>query len=478
MHDLRSWMVVLMCTVYANSVSANDAKLEKILQGSGYSPDKIGVYIKKLGEDAPIVALNAEKRFNPASVMKLVTGAASFDLLGRDYRFETTVYLGGEFDRDSGIVKGDLYIRGGGDPGFTAEKMWLFSQNIRHMGIKKVEGDLVFDDSFFDTVVVGPGFSEDNSSRAYESPISAISASFNTVAVHVAPGSKPGSPVHIEPFPRIRDIPIISTAKTLGANSATPLQVRTEVNDGRTSIFVIGGMSVSDRPRYIYRKVWETWQNFGRVLWSLFEESGVVLEGSMRKEALPAFVHKKGAFYVFKSDPINSFVDAMYKYSSNFAAEMLFKTISAEKDTLPGSWLKSSLLVSQWWMEQKLPDSLQIYNGSGMGNGNRVTPQQIVSLLETVWTKKNYNLEYVNALSVAGVDGTLSSRFKYSPLKGMLRAKTGTLNSYGVSTLAGYVFAPQGTYVFSVFVNNGGAAQYNHWQLQRKILEEYIPVKS
>ncbi len=470
-------MVVIVCIVCANSVSAA-ANLQKILQSSGYSPEKVGVYIKKLGTDSAIVMLNGKEKFNPASVMKLVTGAASFDLLGRDYQFETAVYLGGDFDRDSGIVKGDLYIQGGGDPGFTAEKLWLFSQNIRHLGIKKIEGDLVFDDSFFDTVDVGLGFSAGNSSRAYEAPVSAISASFNTVAVHVAPGAHPGSPVHIEPFPRIRDIPIISTAKTLDGKNSTPLRVTTENRDGRTSILVYGGMSVNDRPRYIYRKVWETWQNFGRVLWSNFEESGIVLDGSMRKEVVPASLKNSGPFYVFKSDPINRFIDAMYKYSSNFAAEMLFKTISAENSETPGSWEGSSKIVENWWKEQKLSDSLVVVNGSGMGNINRVSPEQIVQLLENVWTKKNYNVEYVNALSVAGVDGTLKSRFKYSPLKGMLRAKTGTLNSYGVSTLAGYVFAPGGTYVFAVFVNNGGAAQYNHWQLQRKILEQYIPTKS
>ncbi|MFW6221618.1 MAG: D-alanyl-D-alanine carboxypeptidase/D-alanyl-D-alanine-endopeptidase, partial [Fibrobacterota bacterium] len=475
MRMLRSWVVVLICIVCANSVSADAAKIQKILQSSGYAAEKVGIYIKKLGSDAPVVSFNQDKKFNPASVMKLVTGAACFDLLGRDYRFETRVYLGGEFDRDSGVVKGDLYIVGGGDPGFTAEKLWLFSQNIRHMGIKKIEGDLVFDDSFFDTVGVGPGFSLDNSSRAYEAPVSALSASFNSVAVHVAPGARPGSPVHIEPFPRIRDIPIISTAKTQDASNSTPLQVRTEKVNGRTSIMVYGGMSVNDMPRYIYRKVWDTWQNFGRVLWSHFEESGIVLDGSMRKEMVPAPANNEGAFYVFKSDPLQTFVDAMYKYSSNFAAEMLFKTISAEKENMPGSWDRSAQLVGEWWKEQKLPDSVNVVNGSGMGNFNRVTPMQIGALLEAVWTKKNYNLEYVNALSVAGVDGTLKSRFKYSPLKGMLRAKTGTLNSYGVSTLAGFVFAPGGTYVFAVFVNNGGAAQYNHWQLQRKILEEFIP---
>jgi D-alanyl-D-alanine carboxypeptidase/D-alanyl-D-alanine-endopeptidase (penicillin-binding protein 4) len=111
-----------------------------------------------------------------------------------------------------------------------------------------------------------------------------------------------------------------------------------------------------------------------------------------------------------------------------------------------------------------------------MGNQNRVSPRQVVSLLRHVWAnRKDYAPDYVASLSTAGADGTLKSRFKYSPLKHVVRAKTGTLNSYGVSTLAGYVFLPQQTYVFAILINDPGTSQYSHWTAQEKILEAVIP---
>jgi D-alanyl-D-alanine carboxypeptidase/D-alanyl-D-alanine-endopeptidase (penicillin-binding protein 4) len=234
-------------------------------------------------------------------------------------------------------------------------------------------------------------------------------------------------------------------------------------------------MNIDAKPRYVYRKVWETWENFGWVLQGLFDECGIRLEGSVRRRCVPDSLQARDPLYTFTSQPLTEFIGHMFKYSSNFAAEMLFKTMGAVGDSTPGSWSKGSEAVQMWWKKSGLPGKITVANGSGMGNGNRVTPRQVVALLERAWADKATAPDYLSALSVAGVDGTLEKRFTQSHLKGLVRAKTGTLNNYGVSNLAGYVLLPNNTYVFAIFINGSGADQARHWGTQQKILEAVAP---
>ena len=470
----------IFAPIFAGSYQA---KIEQLIKDSNYTEKTVGVVIEDIERCSVLVSISNNKQFNPASVMKLITGTAAFDLLGLQYCFKTNIYIDGPFKKDSGIVKGNIYIRGGGDPGFLAERLWLFVQHLIHCGIKKVDGDLVLDDSFFDMKIDGPGFGEDGSSRAYEAPVSALSANFNTVAVHVAPGSEVGAPVHVTPFPRMKGVKIISTAKTSKAGSSSGLQVKTEKMDGKTAILVYGDMSLDEKPRYKFRKVYNTWESFGWILQGLFEESGIEFNGNVTHEPVPDSLKSKEPFYTFTSRPLPEFVFNMFKYSSNFAAEMVFKTIAAENDTTPGSWESGAKIVRKWWKEKKLsgPDKKSypvVSNGSGMGGENRVSPANIITLLKYAWQQKAYTPEFIYALSIAGVDGTLKTRFKKSHLKGIVRAKTGTLNTRGVSNLAGYVMLPQKTYAFVILVNNKKKSQYSHWTLQQKILETVIPPPS
>jgi D-alanyl-D-alanine carboxypeptidase/D-alanyl-D-alanine-endopeptidase (penicillin-binding protein 4) len=470
--------ICLLLLVQGYAIMASGAPLQgrvdDLLAAERCNRAEIGVVIQDLATDSTIVAVNADKPFVPASVIKLVTAAAAFELLGAQYTSNTDVFLDGKFNRDSGVLDGNLYVYGRGDPGFDAERMWLFVQHLRHQGIRKITRDLVLDDSYFDTLVTGPGFVADHSSRAYEAPTAALSASFNSVAVHVAPAGSVGAPVQVQTFPAISGVTVQSSAKTTNPGSPSTVQVETRKINGKTAVVVSGGMDINEKPRYIYRRVFQTWENFGWVLQGLFAESGIEFAGAVRHGKLPASLRAAGPLYSFESRPLSEYVSHMFKYSSNFAAEMVFKSIAAQTDSLPATWEKGAAAVTSWWAAQGLPGKPVIVNGSGMGNVNRFTSQQITALLRHVWKKRTYTPEFVSALSIAGEDGTVERRFRNSPFKGVIRAKTGTLNDYGVSNLAGYAFLPDRTVAFSIMVNSPGRGQYASWQLQERILEAVL----
>lgn len=460
------------CTLYGDTANIQK-KISDFLTSKKYSGNGLGIVIKDIENDTCLVKINENDQLNPASVSKLVTGAAAFELLGSDFNFGTDIYLDQMFDRDSGTINGNIYIRGGADPGFTAERLWLLVQHLYHNGVRKINGNLVLDDSFFDTVSVGPGFDEDSTSRAYQPLISPLSVSFNTLAIHTRSGNASGSPVVVDIFPKIRGISVISSAKTIESGKSGIVDVQTASTSNGTSVIVKGTMSLNEEPKYIYRKVWQTWEVFGGAVVSLFDETGIGFSGKVIHGVTPESLQKKPPFYRFESETLPYYVNHMFKYSSNFAAEMIFKTIPSVVDSTRGSWPLGTVKVLSWWQKCGLPGIPVIKNGSGMGNTNRISAFQIEELLSHVWKQKTYLPEYLNALSVSGIDGTLKSRFKKSPLKGLVRGKTGTLNSYGISALAGYLMLPKGTYSFAIICSKVGGGQYDNWVIQEQTLEKF-----
>jgi D-alanyl-D-alanine carboxypeptidase/D-alanyl-D-alanine-endopeptidase (penicillin-binding protein 4) len=474
--------VVLACFFFT-AVAAGDSgrhidagvqnAVEKLIVRKKYPPLSIGIAVQGVEQDAATVAYNADSMFNPASVTKLITAAIAFERLGPDRLYSTQVFVDTMVEIGAAVTVRNFYIRGRGDPGFTAERLWLFVEHLYHRGIRKIAGDLVLDDYFFDSSIVGPGFDEDTSCRAYQPFINALAMNFNTVAVHCRPGSRVRQPVVVDLFPEIQGIRVAPRAVTVPPRRKKSIDVSTSFDSGATFVTVTGTMGINEQGRYLYRKLWQTWEAFGNALVPLFARRGIIFQGTIIHARVPDEVAKREPFYEFQTEPLSESIACMFKYSSNFTAEMLFKTFSVQTGTVPGSWEKSAAFTGSWWKEHGLPGTPSIKNGSGMGDINRISPAQATALLMYAWQQKTWFPDYCAALSNAGLDGTLEDRFVHSRLKGMVRAKTGTLNALGVHTLAGYLLLPGSPpYAFAIFCNRTGHTQFEDWTMQKEILEK------
>ena len=151
----------------------------------------VGIKIKSLQTGEVLYQHNVDTLFNPASNLKLMTTAAALFYLKPEYTFKTLVYRDGTLTEE-GVLKGNLYIKGGGDPCLNYEDLWKLAQKIKNMGITIIEGDLIGDESLFDNKRICDGWVNGEGTKWYNPRISALSLNGNTIALDVKPGAAVG----------------------------------------------------------------------------------------------------------------------------------------------------------------------------------------------------------------------------------------------------------------------------------------------
>ncbi len=381
---------------------------------------------------------------NPASNVKLVTAAAALAKLGPEYRFDTEFLVEpGPSDR----VR-TLFVRGKGDPSLTTERLHAIASELVHLGLREV-GDLVLDDTWFDAERLAPGFEQEVSDRAYTAPTGALSLNANAVGVYLR-AAAPGARAVVELEPPSDYFEVVNAA--VGASSrARRASVSSSWTGTQQRITVRGTVPVAGE--------WAVWKRidnppmyFGFTFKRVLEMHGIQVRGKPKLGAVP---ERTRLLYVAQSETFDLVLKRMNKYSSNFVAEQLLKTLGAELKGPPGS-TANGVSVAEEFLEREVGiprGSYILRNGSGLNDTNRFTARQLAQLLRVMWDRFPLAPEYLSSVGIAGKDGTLRYRFEGSEAVGRLRAKTGTLEN--VSALSGYVQSVGGErFAFSVMVND------------------------
>lgn len=451
----------------ADSREALQAELRGILEAPELSEAFAGVHVRSLKDGQTLFAHNADRLFNPASNMKLLTTASALWFLGPNYRFRTEARRDAELE--GGVVKGNLYVKGGGDPTLTSEEVFGFVNEIALRGVREVKGDLVVDDTFFDRVFEGPGWDQEIGDHAYAAPIGALSFNFNTFEVHVTPGDRVGDPVHVAVWPDVPSIEVTASAFTRGSGSRGRIWTGTSRQPGdRIRVTVRGTMAANDVYGRINRSRVHNPSLFaGEMLMRMLDMRGIKVKGKLRFAAMP----KRGTVPVAMhlSSPLADIVSTLNKFSNNFMAEQILKTLGAELYEGQGTWATGNRAVRDFLAEVGIDgDKVVLANGSGLNDANRVTPEQLTRVLQAMYQRFDVQPEFVASLAVAGASGTIHSRFEDSPAEARLRAKTGSLT--GVSALSGYVETQDGDVLaFSVMMNDYQGRARSMWRIQDRI---------
>ena len=421
------------------------------LEGPILRNAKVGMVAVDLNRGRTIFAYRPNALLNPASVVKLFTGAAALHYLKPEYRFESTVWLKPE-QLSSGVLNGNLYIKGGGDPTLVTERLWLWVTELHHLGLREVKGDLIIDESFFDQERVGPGFDMENTDFAYMAPVGAMSVNFNAVGVHIRPGEKPGASavVSVEP-----DTPYVELdgkiATRRGVGQYLMVGSKAAANKGRQALRARGWIGADQNPKVIWRKVDNPPLYAGFTFRDMLLRRGIKVGGTVRVGQVP-----KGAerFHTFVSRRLSEILDDLNKYSNNLVAEMILKSLGAVVFKEPGSWSNGVEAVQRFLKEELgvAPDQYLMRNGSGLNDTNRFSAALVVRLLDYIYRTREIAYELIPSLGVSGATGTVRKRLTGEAVHHKVRAKTGTLT--GVTALSGYVMSRDRVVVaFTVLVN-------------------------
>lgn len=415
-------------------------------------PDEaVTVVVRDVASGASLVELNPAVARTPASVMKLLPTFAALDLLGPAYTWKTRAYADGPIAK--GVLKGNLYLKGGGDPLLTIERWWRFVTDLRQKGLRVIDGDIVVDEGLFAPLEERPGDFDGKPHRTYNVLPHPLLVNLQSAEFIVRPGEDGESvEVTVDPFP----------SNLVVENRITPVDARCAGRhrsfnihhppDDPFKAVVSGNVSIHCPPqtsRQVILGPAEFAYGTFRQLWE--QQGGTVTGGLLRAPTPPS------ATQVLAQESLSlaEIIRVTNKYSSNVMARTLVLTLAAEKGPLPATAAAGEAVIVDWLKGKGLDfPELVIGNGSGLSRQARMSGDSLARMLQSAW-KSRYAPEFLATLPLGGLDGTLRKRFDRLTDPSRVRMKTGTLN--GVSSIAGYVTGASGrTYAVVIMVNSKG----------------------
>lgn len=459
-------LIMILNSLLSNEVQAFSdekvkslaAKLKAQISASRVASKEIGIVITKVQPDKSQVLFEhqGEQGFTPASVTKIIPAAAALKILGPSSRFTTSILT--EAPVKDQVLKGDVFLKGGGDPAFVTETLWVLVNEFHRSGIRKIEGSIVVDDTLFDEVRFDPSRDDSRVDRAYDAPIGAMSFNWNSVNVYVRPGLKVGEKAEVHADPENDLVIVDNNVKTTAANKRTQISVRrVSMGQGREKLIVSGNIGISSEEKVFYKNVTHPALWSGANLKSSLIIRGIDVTGGVKRGKTP---ERARTLADVESKAVSQIVQDMMKFSNNYVAEMLTKHLALAKGASQGD-MKAGMEVLRTYVSSTGVDRKKfvLNNPSGLTYDNQFSPLDIIRILSAIQNDFLVQPEAMASFPLSGLDGTMKSRLKNYP--GRVRAKTGLLN--GVIGLAGWVESKEGPLAFCFFFNGnasrGGSAK-------------------
>ena len=382
-----------------------EASIRRTLASGPARPATPGILVLRGGR--PAIAINADKAFLPASLLKLATTTTAILKFGADHRFMTRL-LG---KAPAGGTTGTVTLVGGGDPTFATEAyrqehflpkpddpipvpvfasgsptVERFAAVIASAGIRRIQGDLLVDDSLFDAKRTQPGWIADYQRND----------------------------------PDIANIGALTVNEGYADTDATKLYGDPAVGAGRQ-------------------------------LAAALAARGVVVTGRVHRGRAPVGTRELARI---ASPPLGEIVDYTNRYSANYPAELTLKGIGARFGGA-GTTAAGVRVVRETLQSIKIPlAGFVMADGSGLSMTNRMTPRMIGAIIDWILRAEGKGGTVLrNSLPVAGGPGTLFKRMTKPPTGGNLRGKTGFIRR--VRAMAGWATPSDGVpLVYVALFNN------------------------
>lgn len=439
----------------SNVVIANDAfaasNLESAVE-SNLGSSNISVSLRSLKTGNVLYEKNGDVGIKPASTLKVLTAAAALSVLGPNYRFKTEVYVDGHIENN--VLKGDLYIKGGGDPTLQEENFLTFAKVLKRKGIRTITGNIYGDDYAFSGSQLTPGIYPEDESYYYAPRITALTMSPNddydagTMIINVKP-TRVGQSPKIVAEPSTSGMRIINHAKTVNRGQKNTIEVVRKHNTNQ--VIITGNIAIGSSMRE-WVTLYDPTINTLHALQITLKETGLKFSNTtkLHRKRIPESAQ---LIYTKQSVPLKKLMVPFVKLSNNSIADILVKTLGMQEYG-EGTTENGLKVLREYGKSIGLNmNNWRFEDGSGISHKNRVSANELTLLLYKMTSEPNYQVFY-SSLPIGGqsnrmVGGSLKNRFTASSAKNLVVAKTGSIS--GVYTLSGYVTAKSGnTYVFTI----------------------------
>ena len=435
------------------SQTSTQATLDQLLADPALQGATVSLMVRDARSGNTLYQHNPRTRLVPASNLKLLTTAAAMDVLGPNYQFSTQLLTDGAQQGER--LSGSLYLRGLGDPTLQWADYQALAAQLASKGIRQVQGDLVFDDTWFDAERLGVDWSHDDESTYYGAQISALTVSPNTdfdagtVLVTAKAPLRVGQPVAVAIFPPT-DYLQLSNRAVSGPGNTYGINRR----HGTNLLQLSGAVAPGKQSRQLV-SVWEPTQLVANLFEQALAQQGITVLG--RRVVGGASPATASVLAEHQSAPLQALITPLLKLSNNNMSEALLKAMG-RKTANAGTAAAGVVAVAGFLKRQGLDTAtLNQVDGSGLSRMNLVSAHTLTDLMLAANKQPWFNAWY-NALPIAGnrermTGGSLRYRLRGTAAQDNLHAKTGSME--GVSSLSGYITDAHGRrLVFSMISNN------------------------
>lgn len=446
---------------------------DKISQ-AGLDVRDVGIWVKPIDGDTPIISHLASTPRIPASTQKLVTTAIALDVLGEQYRWRTRLYVDGVVV--GGVLHGNLIIKGGGDPSMTHERLSAMFAQLRGRGIHRIKGDIIVDNSAFLGVSQDVNAFDGQGLRAYNAQPNAFLVNFGTLEVKMTPSGKwmphseatptvdnaifqpNGNMVAVSVLPKLADFAspksINGTANSCGIRPKYALSDDTLTITGQVGIGcgqVSEWLTFANADEFIKKSVKGAWLDVDK------DFVGSVIF------RLPYgwSYHHKLPVLSFDSRPLSEQIYQINQYSNNVMTEQVALSLPLVAGQAVSDYPRSFAMINAWWHKHLNSPAPMMSRASGLCRDCAVMPMALGELLEFAHRQPTFEI-FKTSLPIVGQTGTMASFAKRHPESSVIgRAfiKTGRLSN--VAGIAGYVMGQSGQMYATVAIINADGAGNN-----------------
>lgn len=448
------------------AASGLTARIDTFVEQPRFRHAAWGIHVADLTSGRVLYARNAQRLFVPASNTKLYTAALALDVLGPDARFATRLQTSAR--RRGSVLAGDLVLRGGGDPSLGNEDVsastshWAedMAAALARRGIRRIDGDLVADITLFHAAPYGHGWEANDLATWYASPVTALSVDGNVMYIAVSRHGTQCCKLHVRP--RNLAANLVNLTGDRGMQPNAPLSIVRQPGDH--SIRVTGHLR-RQRARFARAMPQPPMQAL-RQLREALARHGVSVAGDLRVRRWPAApmqgAQQARVLVRVPSPSVRELVHHMLKHSDNLIAQTLLLQVGvatarsgvcADRARPPGTTDGWGLCAMRAMLRRASigTAAATFSEGSGLSRHDLVTPVATTTLLR--WVRRQpFARVFIDALPVAGVDGTLEYRLRHLPAGTEIHGKTGTLSH--AYALAGYAIDINGHQLaFALYLN-------------------------